>query len=375
MDFEEMYNKLDESEQGSKIPNAGDEGTPGGSEGTPPEDNEEGEGSDHPEGEEGSEGAGDAPQPSSVINSFLERYGVENGTISYQDGTTAVFSELPVEEQLEVLETLAQSTSPSVESEYGLVQEEIDVLNAMRNNNLTFDEIVDQVVASRLQEKELNSRFGAATDFSKVATDDIYRTFLQEQNPEYTPEEIEEDLALAKENKTFDVTVNILRGKYQEQQDKERATWLTNQKFNEQAELENDKKEIVTAVSGLTEIAGWPIDDDMKNEVLEDLVETDAKNQSKFMREVLSDPIKMFEAAWYIKNGPALFARLDAHYKEEVRKAKQGTPATPKKVEVQPESQSFNKRRQPEIQPPQQNPAIKKNIPEKFISLEDFAGQ
>jgi hypothetical protein len=375
MDFEEMFNRQDASDEENKTPNAGDEGTPGGSEGTPPgDDDESGEGSGSQEGDEGSEGTGDAPQPSSVINSFLERYGVENGTISYQDGTTAVFSELPEEEQLELLETLAQSTSPSVESEYGLIQEEIDVLNAMRNNNLTFDQIVDQVVESRLQERELNSRFGSATDFSKVSTDDIYRTFLQEQNPEYTPEEIEEDLTLAKENKTFETTANILRGKYQEQQDKERASWLTSQRFNEQAELENDKAEIVTSVAGITEIAGWPIDDDMKNEVLEDLVDT--KNQSKFMREVLSDPVKMFEAAWYIKNGPALFARLDTHYKEEVRKAKLGAPVTPKKVEPQTVSQSFNKRRQPEGQPQQQqNPVIKKNIPEKFISLEDFAGQ
>ena len=370
MDIEDMYANI-----------KSDEGTVDPEEAVipdPPENEEENEDNEPGEGE-GSEGTppaeGGTPEAAAstdVITSFLERYNVEGGIINYKDGSTANFKDLGVDEQLEILESLAQSTAPSIEAQYDLVPDEIEVLNAMRTNNLTFDQIVDQTVNARLQEIEQSHALGTPVDYASVQPEDIYRRFLKENNPDSTIDEIEEDLVAAMESKVFSSTVEFLRSKYKADQDSTITDWNSQRELQRNQEIESDKAEIVAAVSQLTQIGGWPISDDMKNEVLEDIMETDSDGQSKFMREVLSDPEKLFTAAWYMKNGQGYFEYLDTYYKEEIRKAKLGTPAKA----VPPTSpQGFNRNRQPEDQKKSTNAVIQKNIPEKFTSLEDFAGQ
>jgi len=287
-------------------------------------DNNSGQdGSDNGQNNDGEnkDGSDNGELKESVFNQFLKNFGIMDGKITFDDNTQVPFEELEPEKQLKILNGLVASQKSAIEEQYGLSEEEVQVLNKMRTENKTFDQIIDEISEQKLQKRLESQKAFSEENFAEMADDDLFKRYLKENNKELTDEEINADLETAKKLKNFKQTVEAIRNQYVAKQEEEKNKIIDEKNREREKKIEDNARSMTQIASQIDEIAGWPIDDDMKNEVLEDLVEIDENDLSNFTRTLAQDPRKMFETAWLAKYAPVLFERMDTYYKKEVEDA------------------------------------------------------
>jgi hypothetical protein len=257
----------------------------------------------------------------SGIEQFLAQYNIVGGivTIEKEDGTPEDkhFNDLTPTEQANILLELAKSGSPSIETKYGLDEDEIGLLNMVRKSGKPVAEALNDIAQERVNQilalKDSNGIY-----YVKMSDDALTSKWIKDNNPDANEAEIAEELARQKASKFYEKTVKGIREQYlnsqkleaeKNQADRARA-------FNE--ELEEDRRTIANAVLPLKSVAGFLINDDDKNAVLADLMEVNEEGDSKFMEEVFSDPVKLFKAAWLYKNAETFFDNMEKHYKKLV---------------------------------------------------------
>lgn len=255
------------------------------------------------------------------VSRFLDGYGIKGGQISFEDGTEANIDEMTAEQQLEVLQTIVNTTRPTVEQEFALDDDEISALNYMRQQKVSFPDLVSKMADKKILEMQASEQFTGDINFEEMPVDVLFERYLREQSPDASEDEIAEDLEAAKGLRNYEKTVDAIRKNYVVDRDTAKNEWYQKREQLKQAEFQSDATAIVESARTMEELAGWPIDEDMKNTVLQDLVEVDENMDSKFMRDVVGNPAKLFEAAWYMKYAPTLFERMDTYFKKEVDEA------------------------------------------------------
>ncbi len=251
----------------------------------------------------------------SGIEMYLAQFDIEDGMIQFDDGAVH-FNDLDAAKQAEVLQQLHATQAVSVESKYGLDEDEIGLVNYLRENKLTVDQMVDQLVAERVATMMTMQEL-ATEDYEKMEADAIYMKFLKETSPEATPEQIAADLLKAKELSNFTKQTEALRAQYTAKQKELVEAKSSESKVNHDALVETQRKEIVQAVLPMTEIAGITLDQNIKNTVLDHILETNAEGDSKFMDEVFAGPESLFKAAFWYVYGESMIAQRDEYWKKE----------------------------------------------------------
>jgi hypothetical protein len=269
--------------------------------------------SDKPKDEE-EEGSG--TEDLSGTERYLSRFGIEAGMIEFDNGESKHFDELDAEKQEEVLAQLHSSNETSIEEKYGLDEKEIGFINYLRENKTSVEEFIQDAAARRVQTILAQQQVGNE-DYDKLDEDMIFTAFLKKNNPEATPEEIEEDLKKAKELKGYKTTVNGIREQFKKDQKAEVETLRTKSLQDRQKELEEERKLVVNKVSELNDIDGFQLDDSTKNSVLDLILEVDEDGDSRFLTEVFSDPEKLFRAAWWYQNGSDVMKQREEYWKKE----------------------------------------------------------
>lgn len=299
------------------------------------------------------------------IEQFLSKYGVVGGMIAFEDGETKHFNDLTESEKFNVLQDLSQTTSQDIESQYGLDEEEVGLINWLREQNRPLQESIEELAQARV-EQILAFNESGSTDFSAMTDDSIMMRWLKETDPEASEEDLAEELTRQKESKLYEKNVNRLREQFTAQQieiERQLQAQQEQEMFNA---LEEQRITIVNAVQDITEVAGFEVSDEDKNTILKDLLETNEYGDSLFMEEVFSDPKTLFKAAWMYKNGETYIDNLEQYYKKAIAKAYQdgksqaisGMPSRPVSGSVEP-NQPQNKDNEP----------IRK---ENFVNLDDL---
>lgn len=259
------------------------------------------------------------------IEEFLSQYGIQGGMIDFESAEEgedspkrAHFNDLTESEKANILISLAEKGKTSVEEQYGLDKEEISLLNLARERGSVGD-LIDELAQRRIQ--EMQSLNTTEVDYDEVASDDIYRQFLKESDPDAADEEIEKDLQNAKTGSSYDKLVDNLRSKFKSGQEvtaSKNAEKLANIRHEE---LEKDRRDIVRAVQGIDQVAGFEVTEEDANPVLSKVLELGSSGDSKFMEEVFGNPENIFKAAYMYYKGEELVNSLEEHYKAEVKKS------------------------------------------------------
>jgi hypothetical protein len=257
-----------------------------------------------------------------AIEQYLSQFGILGGIIQFEEGESKHFDELSEVEKFNVLKDLADSNNPKIEDEYGLDEQEIGLLNYLRNQGKPINESLEELAQQRAaQLLALNN--SASEDFTNMDDDAITMRWLKETDPEASEEDLAEELTRQKESKLYTKNANRLREQFVTEQNNA----VTLQKQQEQeaflAELESQRSEIATAVNAINEVAGFEVSNNDKNEILHDLLEVNEHGDSLFMEEVFSSPENLFKAAWFYKNGNNILDNLEKYYKGEIAKAYQ----------------------------------------------------
>lgn len=257
----------------------------------------------------------------SGVEQFLTAYGVQGGVITYEDGSSARFSELSATEQNEILSSLVTESVPSIEEKYNLDEDEINLLNTLRDSDMTSEEFINSLVDYRMQavaaQRELST-----TDYASVSADAIFVKNLRDTSPEITDEEIAEELESARGLSSYGATTEAMRKLFisEQQENNYRVMEENDMVFNQ--ELEAQRFDIVAAVEDINDIAGAQISPDMKEYLLHDIMELNENKDPILMEKLFSSPDAMFKANWFLNYGESYMQEVNNHWKNEVSKAR-----------------------------------------------------
>lgn len=273
------------------------------------------------------------------------------------------FYDLDYEEQLNIL-----NTSPT-ESEHDLDDSEIDLINSLRENNLSVEDLIEYYKNEAVEDykRSLNNE---STEIDSLSDEEIYILDLK-ATYDLSDEEILAALDHEMNNEVlFKRKVDKLRDEYKQAEEQQRIALSESEK----AKL---KEEFETLYLGLNEVAintedigGIDLSDEDKDEIMGLILEKDINNKSNFDK-LLSDPDQMFKMAWFATKGQEAFDILHNYYKDQIESVRKTAyekgkkEATPKKETTKDEGKkAFAIKRKP----------TKNNVfgDDEHISLEDL---
>lgn len=216
-------------------------------------------------------------------------------------------------------------------NDQSLSDDEINTINYLRQNRMNLQDFVEYHRNQAIKEY-LEQNQSVAYTVDQVSDDDLYRFELRDQMPDLTEEEVEDQLARAKENDSFfQKKIAALRKEYKELEDKqlraeeERVAAEKEDQFNQLA------NSLVSVAKNTEEMNGMLLEDEDREDVLSFLLDRDANGQSEFYK-LFSNPEALFKMAWYMKYGDQAHASLTQYYNQEIAKARRASkPQDPDK--------------------------------------------
>lgn len=251
-----------------------------------------------------------------IIADLLKSKGIEDpGQINYENEDGIVekvnFYDLSYEEQLEILK------SSDADINFGLVDDELDTIQFLRDNKVTFEEAVEYFQRKAIED-HLNSQNILGLEVDQYADEELFVLDLKSKYPDLTDEELDVELTKQLEHpEVFRKKVEQLRTDYKEIE----ASQLE-QARSDQEEADNQRTQeledtLVTTAIAIDELGGLSLDDNDKNEVLSFILEKDINGFSSFIKS-LNSPQTLFEAAWFVTKGKEAFGIVHDYYKKEI---------------------------------------------------------
>ena len=250
---------------------------------------------------------------------FLQERGIKDPSklrITNEDDTEEEidFNSLSTEEQLEVLK---QVTDP------GLTQDEINTINYLRQNNASFEQVIDYWAQKRLEEylnqhpEDVRQKTYEIDDYSN---DDLYLIDLKRRYPDLTDEELAAELDAAKENEElFNKKADILRNAFKAEEDQAEAARVQ----QEQQQVEDLRNNLMNAASRFNEVQldytddksdSLVIDEEDKQQMMSYILDQDSEGKSQLIKD-LEDPDRLIEIAWFSTQGPKVLSELSKYWK------------------------------------------------------------
>ena len=316
---------------------------------------------DKPDNNDGNEDE----KPTDFIAEYLKGFGIEDmSKIQMQNEAGEIeevdFNTLSEEDKLNIFKELSNP---------GYSDYEKDVIEYLRKNNATLDDVIDyykkQAVEEYLQEHP-EDKHQRTYNIDEYTDDEVYLYDLKNKYPEFTDEELNSKLDSAKLNtELFDKEVAAIRTNLKNIED-EQAKQQEEQEAQSYQELQNN---LQLAMSEFTQIELDPEDkeqdalaldvtDEDRAIMLRYLVERDKDGKSQLVKD-LEDPKALIELAYYRTRERDNLTGLTRYWKNELANERK------EKAKLQKELDRIkNKEKNSFVVPPKNNqkPSDKKSI-------------
>ena len=265
-------------------------------------------------------------ESNSILEDYLKLKGITDGKVTILDENNQEqlvnFSDLTKEEQLDILSASDQ------EIDYGLEDDEIEIINYLRGNNLSFADYLEQYKKEVIQELQGNSE-----PTYEIDNYDDQELFVLDLKLKYelSEEELLSELQKELQNEDlFKKKVDKLRADYkalEEESNKQKQEEFDRQRDEQYNQFSEAMKSTANKNS---ELYGFDLEEQDKSQVLSFILDLDADGASNFYKS-LNDPQKLYEAAWFLKFGKSAFDTLNNAYQTEIKslKAKIGPEKPP----------------------------------------------
>jgi hypothetical protein len=263
---------------------------------------------------------GNTPQQNDAIRDLLLAKGIKDpNAINYEDDNGNIekvnFYDLPYEDQLGIL----QSSDRDVD--YDLNNHEVDVVNFLRENNVSFDEAIEyykrQAIEEYLKEND-------TTEFT-VDTYSDQELFLLDLKTKYdTLTDDELQLELDKETNhpdLFKKKIDKIREEYKDLEVRAKESEEQAVVDQENEKFEELKGSLINVATSTQEIGGLDLDDAERNQILSYILQKDVNGNSSLIKD-LDDPKTLFNIAWYAVKGPEAFDFVHDYYKKEIERTR-----------------------------------------------------
>ena len=323
----------------------------------------------------GSTGDDDTPDPSEdennkshdsedFLHNFLKEKGIEDPSkLQWEDEngeiTDVDFDSLSDEDKLNVLNSL---------SDPGLSQHEIDVVNYLRQNGVTFNQVIDYFSKKAVDDYIAQNPDSVPTKtytIDEYTDEELYLADLKSKYPDFTDEELTSKLNSAKSNEElFKKEVNALRTEYKKEEDAQ----VEAQKQQEQQNYDNLVNNLQNILGNFNEVVldstdpesdVLEIEDSDKEQVLAYLLNQDTDGKSQLVKD-LENPTTLIELAWLRTQGRALIDNSTRYWKDLLKQERK------EKAKLEKELESYRTRESQSVvvpKPPKSNNSNEKDIP------------
>lgn len=273
-----------------------------------------------------------------VIYNFLQQKGIEDPSKMKFENEEGVmediaFDSLSTEEQLTILQEL---------SDPGLDQHEIDVINYLRTNQVTLNQVIDYFAEQRLEEylnQNPDARKEQHYSIDQYTDEELYLADLKSKyGSSFTDAELETKLNKAKEEEDiFKKEVELLRKTYKDLEDQDKI--LEQQK--EQQKYDDLKNNLLESISKFGEISldytdpksdSIVIEDEDKQKVLDYLLNQDAEGKSQFIKDI-DDPNILIQLAWFRTQGQDVISGISQYWKNILKEERKEISKLRKELE------------------------------------------
>ena len=284
-------------------------------------------------------------QPS-VLEMVLQSKGISDPSkIKFADDDDNIversWDDLSAEEQYNILTSQLPQEEEETESQPDLTDDEIEFLNYLRQNNLSPQEYLNQVIQENQTIVEPQYEIDSLTD------DELFMGDLQIRTPDITDEELLDALNKAKENpELFAKQIQGLRAEYKDLEDQNREEQALLQQEQDQASYQQFQEGIFEGIDSLGTLGEIDIElsDEDKEELATFILQPDQTGVTE-MQKALADPTVLAHVAWFLLKGSDTIDGLVQYFTKEITKVrensfKKGQEQTKPNVYVKPKNNS-----------------------------------
>lgn len=264
------------------------------------------------------------PTEDDIITVLLKDKGINPDAIRFENETGEIeeksFNELSREEQLQILNYDESNDN------YGLAEDEVSLINELRENNLSAEEYKKYIAQQAIQEYlASNQEETPVYEVDSIPDDELYLIDLKAKIPELTDEDAAAELELAKQHEAlYQKKVQGIRNEYkkkeellaqQEEEEQRLAAEKAAQEFEDTivaAIQENDTIDLGESSLTLSE-------DDM-NEIASFILDSDVAGV-RHIAKALNDPKTLVGMVWYALKGQEAFSQISDYYKQKITEA------------------------------------------------------
>lgn len=262
------------------------------------------------------------------VSELLKAYGID-GTFTYGDNEVT-YEALDYESKVEVLQHLLADAinQPKGEGETrpDLTDYEAEVINYMRANNKTLEDIINDQLQTLAPVQSDSRPITEYSDDEIFQLDYINRlgvdiNTLSQIEAEELENEMAEQLESAKNSKTFSKRMeNVRNDMVSRIEERQRIEEV---KAVEQSKLAKEKfdSDFVNGTYSINSIGPVELEDSDKELVFSKFLETDAEGNNAFVKEKFSTPEQVFKTVYLAYNAEKVIEELVNHYEDKLSKA------------------------------------------------------
>ena len=260
-------------------------------------------------------------EPTDLISEFLKSKGIlDKNSIKYENENGEIeevsFEDLSLEEQLEILSYNHEITEQSTE-QLELGDDEKELFKYLKDNDISLEDYINYQKQSAIEEFQNNLVSSAVDEFSD---DELYIHDLKQRFPNFSEEEILDELNLAKSNETaFTKKVENLKDYYKKLEEQQLEVDQQEALLKQQQEQERIQTLILDASKDVKEISVIELEDSDIQSAL-DVIFLEDNEGNTILNKALNDPKQLVEIAWFISKGKESISSLVDFYRNVIKK-------------------------------------------------------
>lgn len=251
-----------------------------------------------------------------LITAYLKSKGVNGSTIKIESEDGVVeekdFNSLSRQEQLDILNSFENESTDSSD----LDDDEADLLNVIRENNLSVEEYLNWIRQQAIEDyiHQVNEEYSR---IDNLTDDEVFLLDIKSMSPDITDEEALEALEYEKTSSLWDKKIAGLRQRYKDLEASDlEASRLAAQEENERQSLESQNN-IKEAINNFDSIGEFDLEDEDREEISEFIFGTDATG-TRYLARALNDPTILAKMAWFALKGEEALDSLSSYYKNQI---------------------------------------------------------
>lgn len=280
------------------------------------------------EPEEDHNGEDITPEPTLVERLLQDKGITDTSKIKFANEDNSIeerdWNSLSAEEQYNILSE--QPSIPQQNISDQLSDEELSLLNYMRQNNLTPSEYINLSIQQGVQ-NYINNQPGPSYQVDDMTDEDLYMADLKLRTPDITDEELLSALDTAKSNEQlFAKQVAGLRQEYKELEDSNREEEQAISQEQAQEQYNQFAETIYDSIESLNTLGDIDIelDDNDKADLAEYILGYDQAGVNH-LQKALSDPRNLTAAAWFLLKGQETIDGLIQYFTKEISEVRKNS--------------------------------------------------